>query len=102
MNGFREQGTSYLVLDIDNVASTDMDTVTTIVNILRKLDAGFCVHVVASGAFNVLLKKAGLGGNIRLYSSLDEISEHVIPEREYLTSRWMTPRDDDFELPMVA
>ncbi len=102
LTAFRDEGTSSLVLDIAAINFTNTDAATGLIHVLRSLGPRICVHVLASGAPAKILDRAGLGICVRLYSSTDEIAEHVSPVADELTSRWIAPTDQDNELPLAA
>ena len=100
--GFRDQGTTSLVLDISGLAFAGTNGATSMVNVLRKLGPEMAVHVVASGFSAKVLQKADLGPAVRLYASTDELADYISPGSEDLTSRWMTSNSDDSEMPLAA
>lgn len=102
LTGFRDQGTTSLVLDIAGLNFAGVNGATSMVNALRSLGPEMCVHVVTSVVSARILGKAELGPSIRLYSSTDELAEYIAPIDEDLTSRWMASRSEDSELPLAA
>ena len=100
--GFRDQGTSSLVLDIAGLSFAGANGATSMIGVLKKLGPEMCVHVVASGLSAKVLQRADLGPAVRLYSSTDEIAEYISPSSEDLTSRWMPAGSDDSEMPLAA
>lgn len=102
LTGFRDQGTTSLVLDIAGLNFAGSNGATSMVNVLRKLGPGMAVHVVASGFSARVLQMAELGPAIRLYASTNELAEYISPASEDLTSRWMAPSSDDSEMPLAA
>lgn len=102
LNGFKEQRTPTLILDLAGLGATGADGLAFILRALREMGPGTCVHVVAAGAMCAVLEKAGLGAGVKTYCSLDEMSDSLVPEAEYLTSRWMAPGSEDFEIPLAA
>ena len=102
LTGFRDQGTTSLVLDIAGLSFVGANGATSMVNVLRKLGPEMAVHVVASGFSAKVLQKAGLGPAVRLYASTDELAEYISPASDDLTSRWMAPDSDESELPLAA
>ncbi|MCE5200614.1 hypothetical protein LLG39_16735, partial [bacterium] len=95
LGGLQEQGAGSLVLDIAGLSLSGVEPATSLINVLRSIRPGICVHVVASGSAAVILRKAALGPCVRLYSSTDEVSEYVSPDEECLTSRWMAKGTQD-------
>lgn len=102
LSGFRDQGASSLVLDIAGLNFVGTSGAASMIDALRKLGPEMCVHVVASGLSAKILERADLGPSVRLYSSTDEIAQHIAPESEDLTSRWMPDSFDDTEMPLAA
>lgn len=102
LTGFREQGTTSLVLDLAGLSFAGSDGATSMINVLRSVGPEVCVHVVTSGSPAAILKRADMGPCVRLYSSTDEIAEYVATSHECLTSRWMAFGVDDVELPLAA
>jgi len=101
LSGFRDQGATSLVLDIVGLQIGTIESATSLINVLRSLGPMFCVHVVASDSVSSILRKGNFGNCIRLYSSLDDLADHVGRE-EFLTSRWMAQESEDNELPIAA
>ena len=99
---FRDQGTTSLVFDIVGLSFCGMDGASAMIKVLRSLGPQICVHVLASGAPSGILNRAELGQCIRLYSTTDEIANHLIPGEEYFTSRWTAQGTDDIEQPLAA
>ena len=99
---FRDQGTSSLVLDIVGLAFTGVDGASAMIRVLRSLGSQICVHVLTSGAPADILNRAELGLCIRLYSTTDDIANHLISGEEYFTSRWTASGIDDIEQPLAA
>ena len=102
LDGFCEEGTATVVLDLAGLTFVGIDGATAMINVLRSVGPGLCVHIVASGATSNMLSKANFGPCIRLYSSTDEIAEYIAPHDDYLTSRWLPFDIDDRELPLAA
>ncbi|NLN77166.1 MAG: hypothetical protein GX139_12795 [Armatimonadetes bacterium] len=102
LSGFRDQGTTSLVLDIAGLTFAGANGATSMVNALRKLGPEVAVHVVASGMSAKVLRTARLGSAVRLYSSTDELADYISPASEDLTSRWMPAESDDTEMPLAA
>lgn len=100
--GFRDQGTSSLVLDLAGLRFVGVSGAASMVNVLRMLGPEISVHVVTSSASAAVLQKAGLGSTVRLYSSTDEIAEYLSPAAEDLTSRWVAAASEDSEIPLAA
>lgn len=100
--GFRDQGTTSLVLDLARLSFEGLHGAASMVSALKALGPEICIHVVTSGFSGSVLKKADLGPSIRLYSSTDEIADYMSPSAEDLTSRWMPQSSQDSELPMAA
>jgi hypothetical protein len=102
LEGFRDQGTTSVVLDIAGMTFGGIDGATGMINALRALGPEMCVHVVASGGPRGILQRAALAPSIRLYSSTDEIAEYISSTEEFLTSRWTAQDSGDEELPLAA
>jgi anti-anti-sigma regulatory factor len=102
LTGFRDLGTTSLVLDIAGLSFIGANGATSMVNVLRKLGSKMAVHVVASGFPAKVLEMAELGPAVRLYASTNELAEYISPGSEDLTSRWMAPNSDDSEMPLAA
>lgn len=102
LTGFRDQGTTSLVLDITSLTFAGMDGAAGMIRVLRSLGPQICVHLLASGTPRSLLSKAEIGPCIRLYSNTDEIAEHLAVDEEFYTSRWMAAVSDDTEMPLAA
>lgn len=102
LSGFRDQGTTSLVLDIAGLAFAGSNAATSMVTALRKLGPEMCVHIVTSGFSAKMLQKAELGPTVRLYASTDELAEYISPSSEDLTSRWVARSSDDTEIPLAA
>lgn len=100
--GFRDQGTTSLVLDLARLSFQGVSGAASMVNALKTLGPEICVHVVTSGMSGRALQTADLGPSIRLYASTDELADYMSPSAEDLTSRWMPPGSEDTELPMAA
>lgn len=77
LNGFADQGSVALVLDIAELSFTGCDAAMQMVRVLRTLDPGACVHVVAKSPTMELFIKARLPQSIRLYSSTDQIAQVI-------------------------
>ena len=102
LTGFADQDATSLVLDIAGLIFAGPDGVTAMVNTLRSVGPGMCVHVVASAAIAATLRRAAFGPAVRLYSSTDEIAEYLSPAEELLTSRWIARSAEDEEMPLAA
>ena len=102
LTGFRDQGTTSLVLDLAGLSFTGADGATSMINVLRSLGSEICVHIVASSAHANILRRAALGPSIKLYCSTDEIAEYLPPHEQVLTSRWMASESEDNEIPLAA
>lgn len=102
LTGFRDEGTTSLVLDIAALSLCGVGGATSLVNALRSVGPEMGIHVVVSGSAANILDKAKLGPSVRLYSSTDELAEYISPAKECLTSRWMAPSADDSQLPLAA
>ncbi len=102
LSGFQEEGAASLVLDLAGLTFAGTDGATAIVNVLRSVGPGMCVHVVAPSAGANMLELARFSPCIKLYSSTDEIAEYVSPNEETLTSRWLSSATEDEELPLAA
>lgn len=102
LNAFKEQGTPTLILDLAGAGQGSMESMAFLLRTLRDLGPGMCVHVVAVNSVCCILRKTGLGPSVRTYCSIDEVSEKIEPEQEYLTSRWMAPGTEDTEIPLAA
>jgi len=100
--GFRDRGTTSLVLDLAQLSFLGVNGATSMVSALKTLGPEICVHVVTSAMAGRVLQMADLGSSIRLYASTDEIADYMSPSTEDLTSRWMPPSSEDSELPMAA
>lgn len=100
--GFRDRGTTSLVLDLARLSFMGVNGATSMASALRTLGPDICVHVVTSGAAGRVLQTADLGPSVRLYASTDEIADYMFPSAQDLTSRWMPPSSEDYELPMAA
>lgn len=98
----RDQAATSLVLDIANLSFAGAGGVTSIINVLRTLGPEMSVHIVAPGPSARILQKAELGPSVRVYSTADEMAEHLTPTEEALTSRWLAQGSDDAELPVAA
>ncbi len=99
---FRDDGTTSLVLDLAGLRFAGVDGATAMINVLRSVGPGICVHVVTSSSCAGMLQRAKFGPCVRLYSSTDEIAECIHPEAEFLTSRWLAAGTEDHELPLAA
>ncbi len=102
LNGFGDQDATSLVLDIAGLDFAGTDGLAAMVNALRSVGPGMCVHVVASAPIASTLCRAAFGPSVRLYSSTDEIAEHLSPAEELLTSRWIATDAEDEEMPLAA
>ena len=102
LTGFRDQGTTSLVLDIAGLSFIGANGATSMVNVLRQLGPEMAVHVVVRGFLAKVLEMAGLGPAVRLYTSTNELAEYISPDSEDLTSRWTLPNSDDSEMPLAA
>lgn len=102
LSGFREQGTTSLVLDIAGLDFAGVNGATSMVTVLRKLGPEMCVHVVTSDFSARMLQRAELGPAVRLYGSTDELADYISPHSEDLTSRWVAPDSGDTEMPLAA
>lgn len=102
LTGFRDQGTTSLVLDLASLSFAGTDGATAMINVLRSLGSEICVHMVASSAHANMLRRAELGPSIKLYSSTDEIAEYLPPHEQVFTSRWMASKGEDTEMPLAA
>ena len=102
LTGFTDQDATSLVLDMAGLAFAGPDGVTAMLNALRSVGPGICVHVVASAAIDAALRHASFGPSVRLYSSTDEIAEYLSPDEELLTSRWVARGTEDEEMPLAA
>jgi anti-anti-sigma regulatory factor len=102
LSGYQEEGTGSIVLDLAGLRFAGADGATAIVNVLRSIGPGMCVHVVAPPSGRNMLELAKFGPCIKLYSSTDEIAEYVSPNEELLTSRWLSAATEDEELPLAA
>ncbi len=100
--GFRDQGTTSLVLDLGRLTFQGLHGATSIVGALKALGPEICVHVVTSNISGKVLQNAALGPSVRLYASTDEIADYMSPSAEDLTSRWMPRSSQDNELPLAA
>ncbi len=100
--GFRDQGTTSLVLDLARLSFQGLHGAASIVSALKALGPEICVHVVTSNISGKMLRNADLGPSVRLYASTDEIADYMSPSAEDLTSRWMPRNSQDNELPMAA
>lgn len=100
--GFRDQGTTSLVLDLGRLNYQGLSGATSMVSALKGLGPEICIHVVTSNLSGKMLQKADLGPSIRLYASTDEIADYMSPSAEDLTSRWMPQSAQDSELPLAA
>ena len=102
LEGFADQGASSIVLDLAGLDFTSIDGATGMINVLRNVGPGTCVHVIASGATRDVLHRAKLAPCVRLYASTDEIAEYVTRRSECFTSRWVEPGSEDEQLPLAA
>ena len=100
--GFRDQGTTSLVLDISALRLSGVDSAAALVRVLRSLGPEICVHVLSASPAKKVLEKAELGPCIKLYANTDEIAESLSPEEEFLTSRWLASAAGDERLPLAA
>lgn len=100
--GFRDQGTTSLVLDLGRLSFHGPNGATSMVSALKALGPDICVHVVTSSLSGKILQKADLGQSIRIYASTDEIADYMSPSADDLTSRWVPQDSQDTELPMAA
>jgi len=100
--GFADKDATSLVLDIAGLVFVGPEGVTAMVNALRSVGPAICVHVAASAPVAAMLRRARFGPSVRLYSSTDEIAEHLSPGEDFLTSRWMPPAQEDEEMPKAA
>lgn len=102
LRGFRNQGTTSIVLDLGALSFAGYNGATALVNVLRSLGPEVCVHVVSSCSSASFLTRANLGPSVKLYSSTDELAENIIPRDDSYTSRWMASKPEDYELPLAA
>jgi anti-anti-sigma regulatory factor len=102
LTGFRDQGTTSLVLDVSSLRFSGADGAAALVRVLRSIGPEMCIHVLTESTAMRILSKADLGPCIRLYSNSDEIAESLSPEEEFLTSRWLASAAGDECLPLAA
>lgn len=102
LEGFGDQGTMSVVLDLVGLEFAGVDGATGMINVLRSLRPGLCVHLVAAGTPRDILTRARFQPAIRIYSSTDEFAEQASVVDEYFTSRRQTLVSDGGELPTVA
>jgi hypothetical protein len=102
LNGFRDQESTSLVLDIAGLTFAGAEGMTAMISVLRCIGPSMCVHLVAPAVVGATLRHAELGSAVRLYSSTDEIAHYLSPIDELLTSRWLAAGTQDEELPLAA
>lgn len=77
LNGFADQGSAAVVLDIAELSYTGCDAAMQMLRVLRTLESSACVHIVARNQTMEMLVKARLPQSIRLYSSTDQIAQVI-------------------------
>jgi hypothetical protein len=102
LEGFGDQGITSVVLDLAELSFAGIDGATGMINVLRSLTPGMCVHVVAQGASQDMLQRAKFPPAVHLYASTDELAEQVATSDECFTSRWRAPEFQGGELPLVV
>lgn len=102
LKGFEDEGAGSLVLDMAGLLLAGVEGATSLINALRAVGPGLCVHVVACSSIRGMLERARLGPCLKLYSSTDEIAEYLGPIEDYLTSRWLAATSEDEQLPLAA
>lgn len=102
ITAFGEQDVTSLVLDLGGLVFAGPEGATAMINALRSVGPGICVHVAAPASIASTLRKAVLGPSVRLYSSTDEIAEQLSVTEEFLTSRWIARDSEDEEMPLAA
>jgi anti-anti-sigma regulatory factor len=101
LEGFSDQGVSSVVLDLAELTFFGVDGATGMINVLRSLGPGMCVHLVAEGSCRDILHRAKFPPSVRLYSSTDELAEQVSCSEECFTSRCREQIYEDGELPLI-
>ena len=102
LTAFRDQRSPSLVLDLARFSFACADGAASMISVLRSLGPQMCVHVIASGQTAAILRRARLGHSVRLYSSTNEVAEHLPTEDQFLRSGWPASDRADVEMPFAA